>query len=110
VEHDKKLTRVEGEMSEVFKRKVEQKEEKLRQTELSLGRKIEREFAEITAAKEELNARREEFLREKKIWEKEKSASVGDLLNEGGAEKGDRDFPEVPKNWGFMTLRRNKKK
>jgi len=67
VEHDKKLTRVEGEMSEVFKRKVEQKEEKLRQTELSLGRKIEREFAEITAAKEELNARREEFLREKKV-------------------------------------------
>ena len=28
----------------------------------------------------------------------------------GGAEKGDRDFPDVPKNWGFMTLRRNKKK
>ena len=61
---------------------VEQKEEKLRQTELSLGRKIEREFAEvialcfkcsnffayqITAAKEELNARREEFMREKKV-------------------------------------------
>lgn len=50
---------------------------------MSLGRKIEREFAEviafflqkrpfifacqITAAKEELNARREEFLREKKV-------------------------------------------
>ena len=28
---------------------VEQKEEKLRQTELSLGRKIEREFAEVIA-------------------------------------------------------------
>jgi hypothetical protein len=28
----------------------------------------------------------------------------------GRGHREDRDYPDVPKNWGFMTLRRNKKK
>jgi len=110
VEHERKLVRVEAEMSEVFDRKVEQKVERLRQTEASLEKRIEREQAEVKAAWEELEARREEFLKEKKIWEKAKSSSVGDLLREGRGEGDDKDFPDLPKNWGFMTLRRTKKK
>jgi len=35
---------------------------------------------------------------------------VGDLLREGKGEGEDKDYPDVPKNWGFMTLRRTKKK
>jgi len=110
VEHERKLVRVEAEMSEVFNRKVEQKVERLRQTEASLEKRIEREQAEVKAAWEDLEGRREEFLKEKKIWEKAKSASVGDLLREGKGEGEDKDYPDVPKNWGFMTLRRTKKK
>jgi len=110
VEHERKLVRVEAEMSEVFNRKVEQKVERLRQTEASLEKRIGREQAEVAAAWEELESRREEFLKEKKIWEKAKSASMGDLLREGNGEGEDKEYPDVPKNWGFMTLRRTKKK
>merc|ERR1719419_1782796 len=67
VEHERKLVRVEAEMSEVFDRKVEQKVERLRQTEASLEKRIEREQTEVKAAWEELEARREEFLKEKKV-------------------------------------------
>lgn len=109
-EHDRKLARVEAEMSEVFKRKVEQKLEKLRQTEMSLDRKIERDRAEVTAAEEELQTIKEQFLKEKKIWEKAKTASMGDLLREGTMDLEPKGSPEGQKNWGFMTLRRNKKK
>ena len=28
----------------------------------------------------------------------------------GRGEGDDKDFPDLPKNWGFMTLRRTKKK
>merc|ERR1712243_23593 len=67
VEHERKLIRVEAEMSEVFNRKVEQKVERLRQTEASLEKRIEKEKAEVAAAWEEIEMRREEFLKEKKV-------------------------------------------
>ena len=32
------------------------------------------------------------------------------VIGKGQGEGEDKEFPDVPKNWGFMTLRRTKKK
>jgi len=41
------------------------------------------------------------------IWEMEHSASAEDLKSK---VEDDSQYPDIPKNWGFMTLKRNRKK
>ena len=41
------------------------------------------------------------------IWEMEHSASAEDLRPK---VEDDSQYPDIPKNWGFMTLKRNRKK
>merc|ERR1711915_674257 len=82
-EHERRMARIEAGTTEVFQRKVEQKHERLRQTEQTLERRIEKDRSEVAAARQELDHIREQFQREKKIFEKAKSASMGDLLREG---------------------------
>ena len=41
------------------------------------------------------------------IWEMQHSASAEDLKSK---VEDDNQYPDVPKNWGFMTLKRNRKK
>ena len=41
------------------------------------------------------------------IWQKEHSVSAEDLKSKA---EDDNQYPDVPKNWGFMTLKRNRKK
>jgi len=57
--------------------------------------------------KNTMNMMRERFLKEKKIWEMQHSASAEDLKSK---VEDDNQYPDVPKNWGFMTLKRNRKK
>jgi len=48
------------------------------------------------------------------IWEKEKASSMDELRSWAKEDDNQQnlhvDYPDIPKNWGFMTLRRNKKK
>jgi len=108
-EHNKKLAKVEMEMTEVFKRKVDQKVLKIKETEESLNKSTLEEFQKLEREKNTLEIMRERFLKEKKIWETEHStsASTGDLRPK---VEDDSHYPDIPKNWGFMTLKRNKKK
>jgi len=106
-EHNKKLARVEREMTEVFTRKVEQKVEKIKETEESLNKSMLEEIQMLEREKNAINMMRERFLKEKKIWEMEHSASAEDLKSK---VEDDSQYPDIPKNWGFMTLKRNRKK
>eukprot|EP00092_Neocalanus_flemingeri_P041025 GFUD01044669.1.p1 GENE.GFUD01044669.1~~GFUD01044669.1.p1 ORF type:complete len:716 (-),score=198.32 GFUD01044669.1:58-2205(-) len=106
-EHNKKLAKVEMEMTEVFKRKVDQKVERIKETEESLNKNMLDEIQKLEREKNTLKLMRERFLKEKKIWEREHSASAEDLRPR---VEEDSPYPDIPKNWGFMTLKRNKKK
>ena len=66
-EHKKKLARVEREMTEVFTRKVEQKVEKIKETEESLNKSMLEEIQMLEREKNTLNMMRERFLKEKKV-------------------------------------------
>ena len=46
----------------------------------------------------------------KEVWLDVCSSSHLILSVVGRGEGDDKDFPDLPKNWGFMTLRRTKKK
>ena len=65
-EHITKLTKIEKDMTEVFQRKVEQKMEKIRETEEKLHKNMIEEFKKLETEKNNLNLRREGFLKEKK--------------------------------------------
>jgi len=106
-EHNKKLAKVEGEMTEVFKRKVDQKVEKIKEMEESLHKSMMEEIQMLEREKNSIQQMRERFLKEKKIWEMEHSASAEDLKSK---VEDDSQYPDIPKNWGFMTLKRNRKK
>lgn len=106
-EHNKKLAKVEMEMTEVFKRKVDQKVERIKETEESLNKNMLEEIQMLEREKNTINLMRERFLKEKKIWEMEHSASAEDLRPK---VEDDSQYPDIPKNWGFMTLKRNRKK
>ena len=67
LEHDRKLERDEREMNEVFKRKVEVKLEKLKNTEAMLNDEIIEEMRRLEREKESLNELRERFMKEKKV-------------------------------------------
>ena len=41
------------------------------------------------------------------IWQNEHFVSAEDLKSK---VEDDNQYPDVPKNWGFMTLKRNRKK
>jgi len=107
-EHNKKLDKVEMEMTEVFKRKVEQKVERIRETEERLNKELMEEMQKLEKEKQTIQMMRERFLKEKKIWEMEHSASSEDLRTSAKVE--DDKYPDIPKSWGFVTLKRNKKK
>ena len=47
------------------------------------------------------------FLILMQIWQKKHSVSAEDLKSKA---EDDSQYPDVPKNWGFMTLKRNRKK
>ena len=66
-EHNKKLIRVEREMTEVFTRKVEEKVEKIKETEESLNKNIMEEIQMLEREKNTINMMREKFLKEKKV-------------------------------------------
>ena len=66
-EHSKKLEKDEQEMNEVFKRKVEAKIEKLKETEATLNRNMIEEMKSLEREKEILNELREKFIKEKKV-------------------------------------------
>ena len=66
-EHNKKLVRVEREMTEVFTRKVEQKVEKIKETEESLHKSMLEEIQMLEREKNTINMMRERFLKEKKV-------------------------------------------
>ena len=67
LEHDRKLERDEHEMNEVFKRKVEMKLEKLKNTEAMLNDEVIEEMRRLEREKESLNELRERFMKEKKV-------------------------------------------
>jgi len=108
-EQDKKLTRMEEEMTELFQKKVVDRLEQQKHNSAEIERVLRRELAEVEAAKEDIRVRREQFIKEKKIWEKERSSSMGNILSAGCEDTEDTALPEVPKSWGFLTLRRSKK-
>ena len=54
-------------MTEVFTRKVEQKVEKIRETEESLNKSMLEEIQMLEREKNTLNMMRERFLKEKKV-------------------------------------------
>ena len=66
-EHNKKLIRVEREMTEVFTRKVEEKVEKTKETEESLNKNMLEEIQMLEREKNTINMMREKFLKEKKV-------------------------------------------
>ena len=66
-EHIKKLAKIEKDMTEVFQRKVEQKMEKIRETEEKLHKNMIEELQRLELEKNNLNRRREGFLKEKKV-------------------------------------------
>ena len=66
-EHNRKLAKVEMEMTEVFQRKVEQKVERLKETEENLHKNILEEMKCLDREKEMIKTMRERFLKEKKV-------------------------------------------
>ena len=66
-EHNKKLAKVEGEMTEVFKRKVDQKVEKIKEMEESLHKSMMEEIQMLEREKNSIQQMRERFLKEKKV-------------------------------------------
>ena len=67
MEHSRKLEKDEQEMNEVFKRKVEAKIEKLKETEAALNRNMIEEMKSLEREKEILKDLREKFIKEKKV-------------------------------------------
>ena len=66
-EHNKKLAKVEMEMTEVFKRKVDQKVERIKETEESLNKNMLEEIQMLEREKNTINLMRERFIKEKKV-------------------------------------------
>ena len=66
-EHNKKLAKVEMEMTEVFKRKVDQKVDRIKETEESLNKNMLEEIQMLEREKNTINLMRERFLKEKKV-------------------------------------------
>jgi len=95
-------------MNEVFNRKVEAKLVKLKETETTLNRNMIEEMKSLEKEKKNLKELQEKFLKEKKAWRRQASTSSDNLLS----SKDDLDhlYPDIPKNWGFLTLKRIKKK
>ena len=67
MEHSRKLEKDEQEMNEVFKRKVEAKIEKLKETEAAFNRNMIEEMKSLEREKEILKELREKFIKEKKV-------------------------------------------
>jgi len=81
LEHQKKVAVMEEEMEEVFRKKVADKEEKMRTSEEEETEKMVREMELLAREKEALAERREEVSREQIDWEERKTVSTINLAS-----------------------------
>ena len=65
--HKKKLANDEIEMNNVFHKKVETKQQRLKDTETKIHQNLIEEMKELERQKEELRELQEKFLKEKKV-------------------------------------------
>jgi len=106
--HKKKLEKDEVEMNNVFHKKVETKLQRLKDTEAKIHQNLIDEMKDLEKQREELKELQEKFLKEKKVWKSHLSASAEQLSKISQSQSSIN--LDIPKNWGFITLKRNKKK
>jgi len=106
--HKKKLEKDEVEMNNVFHKKVETKLQRLKDTEAKIQQNLIDEMKDLEKQREELKELQEKFLKEKKVWKSHLSASAEQLSKISQSQSSIN--LDIPKNWGFITLKRNKKK
>ena len=100
-EHDQKVLQMTLDMEAVFRRKVEEKGEKMKRTEQDELEKIGNSRKELEEVKSSLERRREELLEEKRGWEKENNISLSNILLAGstdslGTKKKKHSFINIP--------------
>merc|ERR1712062_210751 len=84
-EHDQKVLQMTLDMESVFRRKVEEKEEKMVRTSKEEEEKLELSKKELDEVKEALERKRAE-LEEKKTWESENNTSLAGILLAGSTD------------------------
>jgi len=85
-EHDQKVLQMTLDMESVFRRKVEEKEEKMVRTSKDEEEKVELSRKELEEVKEVLERRRAELEEEKRIWESENNTSLAGILLAGSTD------------------------
>ena len=85
-DHDQKVLQMTLDMEAVFRRKVEEKGEKMKRTEQDELEKIGNSRKELEEVKSSLERRREELLEEKRSWEKENNISLSNVLLAGSTD------------------------
>jgi hypothetical protein len=75
-----------ADMETVFRRKVEEKEEKMQQTEREEQERVRSGREGLGANRIELTRRRAELQEEQRTWERENNASLGDILLAGSTD------------------------
>lgn len=85
-EHDQKVLQMTLDMESVFRRKVEEKEEKMVRTSKEEEEKLELSKKELDEVKEALERKRAELEEEKKTWESENNTSLAGILLAGSTD------------------------
>jgi len=86
LEHDQKVLQMTLDMESVFRRKVEEKQEKMLRTEKDELEKVSISKKELERDKAILERKREELLEEKRNWEKENNTALANILLAGSTD------------------------
>ncbi|KAF4522271.1 hypothetical protein B566_EDAN011967 [Ephemera danica] len=78
-DHENKMKKMEAEMEQVFKMKVSEKKQKLKDSENDLQRRHEQMRKALESQQKELEERRSGFEREKAAWEQSNNVTIEEL-------------------------------
>ena len=80
LEHDQKVLQMTVDMESVFRRKVEEKEEKMRRLEQEEEEKVAKLKKELESDKDAFEKKRENMLEEKRSWEQKNNTLLSNIL------------------------------